>query len=432
MKSSTISIGNTSPGHNWIRVFLGVAFQIAVCDSLISFGGAVGSDNSLGRQLLWGSIGASSLIYIITSQLSVRAPQFSFGGWPIWLLLIHAAASTTWSITPEVTLKRSILLLFLVTACGATVGSMPADKHQESFSKFFAPPMVFLVTISLILTAIAPNYTFTAIGWRGVSGTKNETGQMMAFSVLLILYGVYSAKLKKLAHALLLIAAVALLFQTRSTAALLGIIFAVTIVGVIATVSLMRRSQRWAVIVTTALLVTGATLFAAFQLQALPAFSEVYTDLLAKMGKSDNFTGRTSIWNIVLGESRYHDPLIGGGYGGFWAGRQSISGYALIGNNIYPGQAHNGYLDIYNDLGIIGLILLSATLIIAFYRNYQLAAMNHIEAKLHFSITLLCLFLNLGESTLLRTTQFMNIVFIASVIRTAALTSAHRIYGTAK
>lgn len=168
-------------------------------------------------------------------------------------------------------------------------------------------------------------------------------------------------------------------------------------------------------------MILAVLVYFAFLLDLLPTTSTLYSHLLGAMGKSETFTGRTAIWKLVLGESRFHNTWIGGGYGGFWVGRTGVSSYAIVGDNLYPGQAHNGYIDIYNDLGILGLILLAAFLSVAFYRAGRLVALGHPEGKMHLCIPLMCVFLNLGESTLFRGTSFMNIVFLASFIRAAAV-----------
>ncbi|MBK7051098.1 MAG: hypothetical protein IPH54_10075 [Rhodoferax sp.] len=61
----------------------------------------------------------------------------------------------------------------------------------------------------------------------------------------------------------------------------------------------------------------------------------------------------------------FRSEIYGGGYGGFW----DISGerilYITRQLGFAPIQAHNGYLDIFNDLGYIGLAL--ACFILVYY-----------------------------------------------------------------
>lgn len=427
MKSSTVQ---PFPVRGFQRQemprFVRFLFQLALFDSLISIG-EHSDDNSLARQLLWGGLGLISVIYILAAVFSVRGKRFGFGGWPLFLLLADALASTTWSVTPDSTLKRSIVLAFLVAVCAISAGAWDKDWRSDRFSMLLAPPLALLAGMAVLLTLAAPDRAFTDIGWRGVSSQKNEAGQMMAVSILLLTYGVCHVKLGRNLRAALLVAATAFLLLSKSATGLLALVFAVTVTEAVALPSTMRRHAAWQPALLATLLAVGLGLFFAYQLNLLPPFDRLYEGMLGVLGKSGTFTGRTAIWQVVLGESRFHNALIGGGYGGFWVGRNSISGYVIVGDDLYPGQAHNGYIDVFNDLGILGLCLLTFMLVLAIYRAGLLLVSGHKEGKLHFAIALMCLFLNVGESTFFRNTQFMNIVFLASYLRTAAVLRQRRV-----
>lgn len=404
---------------------MGFLLQVAILMSLLALstggGASAGDDGSRARQLLWGMLGASAIIYLVTCKLLASGKRFSFGGWPLIAMLAYICISTAWSITPSSTIKRAILLIFLVAVCAVAVGSWNRDWRADKFSKLLASPMACLLFLSILITAIMPSKAFTEIGWRGIMSHKNEAGQMMAFITLLLLYGVCHEKLSRKLRAVLVIVAVIGLLLAKSTTALLALIIGVGITELLLIKSTVNRLNTWQVAFVGVLLMASTLLFFAFQLELLPSLNTMYLELLAALGKSDTFTGRTAIWDLVLGESRFHNPLIGGGYGGFWIGRDSVSGYVLVGDGLYPGQAHNGYIDIYNDLGIVGLCILGAVIVAALYRAWRLISLNHPEAKIHLAITLMCIFLNLGESTFLRNTTFMNIVFLASFIRAASI-----------
>ena len=82
------------------------------------------------------------------------------------------------------------------------------------------------------------------------------------------------------------------------------------------------------------------------------------------VGRDPTLTDRTRIWEIVL--SIHTDPLVGTGYESFWLGSRLLrvwqSGFGQI------NEAHNGYLQVYLNLGLIGVFLLSCFLI-ASYRT---------------------------------------------------------------
>ena len=83
------------------------------------------------------------------------------------------------------------------------------------------------------------------------------------------------------------------------------------------------------------------------------------------VGKDPTLTDRTKIWAFVLG--MHTNPLIGTGYESFWMGSrlQWFWDHADLG---HLNEAHNGYLEVYLNLGLIGVILVTG-LLISGYRN---------------------------------------------------------------
>ncbi len=88
-------------------------------------------------------------------------------------------------------------------------------------------------------------------------------------------------------------------------------------------------------------------------------------DLAGAVGKDPTLTDRTKIWAVLLDMNT--NPLLGTGYESFWMGQrlQRFWGTAGLGR---LNEAHNGYLEVYLNLGIIGLLLLGGFLM-ASYRT---------------------------------------------------------------
>lgn len=87
-------------------------------------------------------------------------------------------------------------------------------------------------------------------------------------------------------------------------------------------------------------------------------------ELAGAVGRDPTFTGRTVIWKAVL--STRTNPLVGTGYESFWLGPRLFQVWAQTGVGI--NEAHNTYLDIYLNLGLIGLFLLLSFLIASYGR----------------------------------------------------------------
>jgi O-antigen ligase len=83
------------------------------------------------------------------------------------------------------------------------------------------------------------------------------------------------------------------------------------------------------------------------------------------VGGTADMSDRTRIWQVLL--SVPINPVLGCGYQSFWLGpRIQWVWERLTGDNVF--EAHNGYLQTYLDLGVIGLLLV-CTFLIATYRK---------------------------------------------------------------
>jgi exopolysaccharide production protein ExoQ len=77
------------------------------------------------------------------------------------------------------------------------------------------------------------------------------------------------------------------------------------------------------------------------------------------LGRTGSLTDRTRIWAVLL--DMHTNPILGTGYESFWLGSRLNEVWAQVGHQI--NEAHNGYLDVYLNLGLIGLSLMVAFLV---------------------------------------------------------------------
>jgi exopolysaccharide production protein ExoQ len=74
------------------------------------------------------------------------------------------------------------------------------------------------------------------------------------------------------------------------------------------------------------------------------------------LGRKPDLTGRTEIWKIVI--EMAPNPVGGAGFETFWVGPRVAQAYALIGGLERTNEAHNGYIEVYLNLGVLGLGLI--------------------------------------------------------------------------
>ena len=102
---------------------------------------------------------------------------------------------------------------------------------------------------------------------------------------------------------------------------------------------------------------------------------DVWGGFLQFLGKDETLTDRTGVWHDAL--QIQINPLLGAGFESFWLGDRLKTMWEKW--TFRPNQAHNGYIETYLNLGLIGLFLLIALLIATFWKcrrelftNFQL------------------------------------------------------------
>jgi O-antigen ligase len=115
---------------------------------------------------------------------------------------------------------------------------------------------------------------------------------------------------------------------------------------------------------------------------AFYALFVTYADqILGSVGKDTTLTGRSEIWPAVF-EMIGRKPLLGYGYGAFWFGADT-SGAAYVQESIgWPApSAHNGFLDLWLAVGLVGLLVFLAGFLTSFFRGIYLIRLNKVFEK---------------------------------------------------
>jgi exopolysaccharide production protein ExoQ len=224
-----------------------------------------------------------------------------------------------------------------------------------------------LVPLSLLFSRWYPQFgrQFSHAGepyWSGVTTEKNALGSLCVVFGLAFLYyflEIYRdekgprRKGQLIGHTIVLGIALYLLFQSRSATALASFFLA----AVPMILTFRYRGLRVPAFVHTMVLgILGVA--------ASVAFLSVGSDMLSEMGRNSTLTGRTVVWRSAL--SLAENPIVGTGFASFWLGRRYDQMAALTG--MYLNQAHNGFLEIYLNLGWIGVALIVLILVIGYRR----------------------------------------------------------------
>jgi len=136
---------------------------------------------------------------------------------------------------------------------------------------------------------------------------------------------------------------------TRSATITLGLVAVVVIT--LAILAIRRASGRARV----GLYVVFAALVAALVVAAVTLSGP----LLALLGKSPDLTGRTNIWTSVI-ELAQQRPVFGWGWVSYWTPWAEPLNTLAFEGGVKQFQAHNAWLDIWLQLGIVGLAVFGA------------------------------------------------------------------------
>jgi exopolysaccharide production protein ExoQ len=332
---------------------------------------------------------------------------------PIMILLVGlAGTSLMWSLDPGVTARRTTGLL-LTLAIGTVI---PRLMSLHDLLAVLAAVCAMISVSSLVYLVALPGLAsdpVTPSALRGVFTTKNELGRFEAFSVVvLLLYAMRApASRRRLAMAGIALAVVELALSHSAT----GLIVSALIVPLALTFEDFRRRRlevlKW--LLPTSVLVATAGL-AAFTLLELAGITRL-------VGRSDTLTGRVELWQLVI-QTAQHKPWLGYGYQAFWV---TAGGPADAIRQLLPfdvPHAHNGFLDLWLELGLAGVLLMVLYLVTSCFRSWR-AMMTGSEAGL-VSLTLISFLVmsNLTESNLLRA----NSCYLLTIFAALAFVGAPR------
>jgi O-antigen ligase len=140
----------------------------------------------------------------------------------------------------------------------------------------------------------------------------------------------------------------------------------------------------------------------------------------AMLGKDPTLTMRTEIWDYVWIEIE-KKIFLGYGFGTYWImGSSVVANFASIFAGFKINQAHNGYLEIMLQLGLIGITLFATIVIILIRRIFKL------KSNLSLLVLISILIFDYTEATLFKP-GISTLVFICLYIEVSIFYFNHTI-----
>ncbi|MBI1180358.1 MAG: hypothetical protein GC201_07350 [Alphaproteobacteria bacterium] len=273
------------------------------------------------------------------------------------LTLLFILASAFWAIEPGTSFRRSSALILSTVFCFY----LALRFKPVEILAIAAVALGLVAALSLLAVVAVPSlgvYSDVKAGrWRGIIGINTLFGRMMVLGILIV----WALRREQ--------------WRLSRYDAVLFLLFVVCALGAQAVTALAACMSGLAgmVLIWTARPRRMPAYFrlAILALVALPAavVAANFGDVLALVGRDSTLSERVYIWQAAfdLGMQR---PWLGAGYRSFWIEDYAWTAYYnMFGSaNTEFGNGHNGYLDVWLELGVVGLVLFGLLLTQGFVR----------------------------------------------------------------
>lgn len=296
-------------------------------------------------------------------------------------LIVLALVSALWTTEPLVTLRRTVALAGTVLF-GAYLGVRLTYRELRRLLLYCCSA---ILVGSLLFSGLLPDWGRDDDGnWMGLFTHKNSFGHFSALTFAVSLTGLFPLRKRSRTDAAFHASALALsligVALSGSATALAGTIAIACVLPVPKFLRQAPEISAVALIGTIAAIVGGTTLVA----YNLASFAQV-------LGREETLTGRTGLWTYLL-DLVWLKPYLGYGFGSFMFGPDSPGMLFRKQSGWFADHAHNGYLQLALDLGLIGLLLGIASIFRVLNTGIAVLRKREMEQPL-FYVAFLALFL---------------------------------------
>lgn len=325
----------------------------------------------------------------------------------IVLFLLYCGMSVAWSDVPAVAFKRwiraigTLMIILVVVSESDPVEAIETLVRRCSY---------ILIPFSMMLTkyyrelGVGYNFWTGAEMITGVATDKNGLGRLCLVSGLFGLWNIVEKRdsgtlgrnhLSGAVDVLVLLMTAWLLLRSQSATSLGSLAFGATVLLGLG-LPIVRQNGRH---------LGKLILLAWFVIVALGLSLNLTETAVTGLGRDMTFTDRTYLWRDLL--DMHTNPLVGVGYDSFWLGDRLE---AFV-RKYQVNSAHDGYLEVYLELGIVGLLLFVGFVFAAFRRARESIVMGADFGRLRMTILFVFLVYNISESAY-KATNFMFFILL--------------------
>lgn len=330
-------------------------------------------------------------IYIITFVLlGFRLPRtLAFLKTNLWVLFLIGLTflSTFWSDLAAGTFKEAVSLL----GSSAFAIYLASRYNFEEQLKIYGWSLGIGLIGSFLFAIIIPAYGIMPSGnWRGIYPHKNGLGQTMFMSFLTFYFLAISAKQYRTICKICCLLSVVIILLAHSATSLISVMFIFTTAQAIKLVSFKSKQQVLAMLLLLILI-------------SLSLFLLIinFNTILNVYDRDITLTGRTPLWADLWGFIQ-QKPWLGYGFGTFFSSGHRETDLIWKVHTWIPPHAHNGFIQIWLDIGLIGLVVFSINYFgCLFTALVQYLLSKNLKMLWIFLLLLYTIFFNLTEVSFL-------------------------------
>lgn len=325
----------------------------------------LGQNDLLIRPLRYVVLSMSILFLVLRWQTTLRTLSKGLLLWPIIALMIGSFA---WSISPDYTtdsIKAEVLPMTFFAIYFA--GRFNMREQIRIMAITLGIGAVLSMFYALAIPSIGRHVGGEFDGaWKGIYAQKNSFSTTMTLTMMLffVLSISNQAKEKRLARIGLAFSMMMIILSTSKS----GLIVFIAMLMIVVSSRLFRWRGRRSVLFLD-LLGLGFLALGSF-------LSVTWRPIVIALGKDPTLSARTPIWAGAI-EKIMQRPLLGYGRAAFWT-PDSLPAWevgARAVRGLVPAHAHNGFIDVAIELGLVGfgifVLGLIPTFVMAVRRAYK-------------------------------------------------------------
>lgn len=203
---------------------------------------------------------------------------------------------------------------------------------------------------------------FTTEALQGLPGNRNLLAIIAIMAIVTTAAQLWDHQLPRLYGAISLMLASFTLLHTRSVTAFISLAFVMLAVGLVLLGRHLSRYARWAMYLVVGAVLASGALFVVLN----------NNEIFAIFNRSSDMSGRGDIWRAVIALGN-ESPWVGIGWISYWAPwLPEFHNLAVIAGTPYH-QAHNSFLDVWMQTGLVGVLLFTMLVVAALIRTWWIA-----------------------------------------------------------